>query len=121
MFAITAMTFCDTIKDISLTEAKNLVLEATGFRQGVIVGEGFRDTKQIDTTNVVEWLSNTYAPAGWGKAKIKEFDKDKESFVLQLKDDWEYKSNRSAGEYGTGVFVPCHYTGVFTALLKKQY
>ncbi|MEW8971423.1 MAG: STAS domain-containing protein, partial [Mesobacillus sp.] len=66
-FWVSAMkTFFDTINEISGEEATNLVLEATGFRQGIIVGEGFKEMKNIDTSNVVDWLSNTYVPAGWG-------------------------------------------------------
>lgn len=29
--------------------------------------------------------------------------------------------NRLKGEYETGIFVPCHYAGVFTGLFNKQY
>lgn len=86
-FWISAMkTFFDTIKEISGTEATNLVLETTGFRQGVIVGEGFREMKNIDSSNVVEWLSNTYAPAGWGKAEIKKLIKKRNplSYILRM-------------------------------------
>lgn len=70
-FWVSAMkTFFDSIREISGDEATNLVLETTGFRQGVIVAEGFRDTKNINASNIVEWISNTYVSAGWGKSKL---------------------------------------------------
>ncbi|HWO98512.1 MAG TPA: STAS domain-containing protein [Bacillus sp. (in: firmicutes)] len=121
-FWISAMkTFFDTIREISGAEATNLVLETTGFRQGLIVGEGFREMKNIDTSNVVEWLSNTYAPAGWGKVEIKEIDLETNTFTLHIKDDWEYKMNNLEKKDTGGIFVPSHYAGVFTGLFGQNY
>ncbi|WP_046174385.1 STAS domain-containing protein [Domibacillus indicus] len=121
-FWISAMkTFFNTIKEISGLEAANLVLETTGYRQGIIVGEGFREMKNIDTSNVAEWLYSTYAAAGWGKVQIKEMDKEKNSFVLRIQDDWEYKMNQLDGQKTEGVFVPSHYAGVFNGLFGQNY
>mgnify|MGYP005832336031 FL=1 len=76
-FWVSAMkTFFDTINEITGEEATNLVLEATGFRQGIIVGEGFKEMKEINTSNVVDWLSNTYVPAGWGYVRVEKMDVD---------------------------------------------
>ncbi|MCM3611876.1 STAS domain-containing protein [Planococcus sp. MERTA32b] len=122
LFWISAMeTFFDSIREISGTEATKLVLETTGFRQGVIVGEGFLDRKNINTSNVVEWLSNTYAPAGWGKVKIVEMDEDARHFTLHIQDDWEYKMNQRKQKGLEGIFVPSHYAGVLTGLFGTNF
>ncbi|MGV2941415.1 STAS domain-containing protein [Mesobacillus sp. LC4] len=121
-FWVSAMkTFFDTIHEISGEEATNLVLETTGFRQGIIVGEGFKEMKQIDTSNVVEWLSNTYVPAGWGYVRINEIDYNINKFTLYIKDDWEYKMNNLSEQHKDGIFVPAHYAGVFTGLFGMNF
>ncbi len=121
-FWVSAMkTFFDTIREISGIEATNLVLETTGYRQGIIVGEGFRDLKNINMTNVVQWISNTYAPAGWGKVEIKEMNEEENTFTLHIQDDWEYKMNSLDHHKFTGIFVPCHYAGVFAGLFGQNY
>lgn len=122
LFWTTAMeTFFDTIRDISGAEATQLVLETTGFRQGVIVGEEFKDLKQIDTSNIVEWISATYAPAGWGKVEIQEMDSEKNTFTLHIQNDWEYKLNLLKNNYTQGIFVPSHYAGVLTGLFGINF
>ncbi|MDQ0428669.1 anti-anti-sigma regulatory factor [Planomicrobium stackebrandtii] len=122
LFWTSAMeTFFDTIKDISGIEATQLVLETTGFRQGVIVGEGFKDMKHIDTSNVVEWISNTYAPAGWGKVEIVEMDVEKNTFTMHIQNDWEYKMNLLKNNNAEGIFVPSHYAGVLTGLFGSNF
>lgn len=121
-FWVSAMeTFFDSIREISGAEATRLALETTGFRQGVVVGEGFRKMKNIDTSNVVGWLSNTYAPAGWGKVKIVEMDEEAKSFTLHIQDDWEYKMNQRKQKELEGIFVPSHYAGVFTGLFGINF
>ncbi|PSL41484.1 anti-anti-sigma regulatory factor [Planomicrobium soli] len=121
-FWISAMkTFFDSIREISGVEATNLVLETTGFRQGVIVGEGFRDMKNINASNVVGWISNTYMSAGWGKVKIVEMDEATNHFTLHIQNDWEYKLNKSDNKQIEGIFVPSHYAGVFTGLFGHDF
>ncbi|MRX73794.1 STAS domain-containing protein [Bacillus lacus] len=121
-FWVSAMkTFFDTIQEISGKEATNLVLETTGYRQGIIVGSGFRNMKNITTTNVVEFLSETYVPAGWGKVDIKHIDPASDTFTLHIKDDWEYKLNQLSEEKASGIFVPAHYAGVFHGLFGENY
>ncbi|WP_422122547.1 STAS domain-containing protein [Planococcus sp. X10-3] len=122
LFWISAMeTFFESIREISGTEATKLVLETTGFRQGVIVGEGFLDRKNINTSNVVEWLSNTYAPAGWGKVNIVKMDEEAKHFTLHIQDDWEYKMNLRNQRGLEGIFVPSHYAGVLTGLFGTNF
>jgi rsbT co-antagonist protein RsbR len=122
LFWVSAMkTFFDTIREISGDEATNLVLETTGFRQGLIVGEVFRKMeKNITLSNVVDWLSNTYAPAGWGKVEI-QMDTERDTFILHIKDDWEYKMNQIDQKNTNGNFVSAHYAGVFTGLSGRNY
>lgn len=121
-FWISAMeTFFDSIREISGTEATKLVLETTGFRQGVIVGQGFLHMKNINTSNVVEWLSNTYAPAGWGKVRIVKMDEEAKHFTLHIQDDWEYKMNQQKQKGLEGIFVPSHYAGVLTGLFGTNF
>lgn len=121
-FWVSAMkTFFDTINEITGEEATNLVLEATGFRQGIIVGEGFREMKEINTSNVVDWLSNTYVPAGWGYVRVEKMDVETKNFTLYIKDDWEYKMNKLGAGEKQGIFVPAHYAGVFTGLFGRNF
>lgn len=121
-FWISAMeTFFDSIREISGVEATKLVLETTGFRQGIVVGEGFKEMKNINTSNVVDWLSNTYAPAGWGKVKIVEMNEETNHFTLHIQDDWEYKMNQRKQKGLEGIFVPSHYAGVFTGLFDVNF
>ncbi|MBT2695157.1 STAS domain-containing protein [Bacillus sp. ISL-55] len=121
-FWVSAMkTFFDTINEITGEEATNLVLEATGFRQGIIVGEGFREMKEINTSNVVAWLSDTYVPAGWGYVRVEKMDVDTKNFTLYIKDDWEYKMNQLGTQEKQGIFVPAHYAGVFTGLFGRNF
>lgn len=121
-FWISAMeTFFDSIREIAGTEATKLVLETTGFRQGVVVGEGFLHMKNINTSNVVEWLANTYASAGWGKAKIVKINEETKHFTLHIQDDWEFKMNQQKQKGLDGIFVPSHYAGVFTGLFGTNF
>ncbi|MGI2329028.1 STAS domain-containing protein [Planococcus sp. YIM B11945] len=121
-FWISAMkTFFDSIKEISGLDATNLVLETTGFRQGVIVGEGFREMKNIDTSNIVGWISNTYASAGWGKVEIVDMDKETNRFTMHIRNDWEYKMNQLEHTQTEGIFVPSHYAGVLTGILGINF
>ncbi|GAM12453.1 STAS domain-containing protein [Mesobacillus selenatarsenatis] len=121
-FWVSAMkTFFDTINEITGEEATNLVLEATGFRQGIIVGEGFKEMKEINTSNVVAWLSDTYVPAGWGYVRVEKMEVDTKNFTLYIKDDWEYKMNKLGAQEKQGIFVPAHYAGVFTGLFGRNF
>lgn len=114
-------TFFDSIKEISGVEAAELVLQTTGFRQGTVVGEGFKEMKNITTANLVEWLSDTYAPAGWGKVKIVEMDEKEHRFTLHIQNDWEYKMNELNHKGTRGIFVPSHYAGVLTGLFGLNF
>ncbi|MCJ1909984.1 STAS domain-containing protein [Planococcus ruber] len=121
-FWISAMeTFFDSIREIAGTEATKLVLETTGFRQGVVVGEEFLHMKNISTSNIIEWLANTYAPAGWGKVKIVKMDEETKQFTFHIQDDWEYKMNQRKQKGLEGIFVHAHYAGVLTGLFGTNF
>ncbi|MFC3883145.1 STAS domain-containing protein [Bacillus songklensis] len=109
-------TLFDTIEEISGEEATNLVLETTGFRQGLVVGEYFRNMKSVSVFEAAELITNTYASAGWGKISIRDLNPENRTLVTQLKDSWEYKINLAQGKKTGGNFVPAHYAGIFTGL-----
>lgn len=121
-FWVSAMkTLFETIKDISGAEATNLVLETTGYRQGLIVGEGFQKMKRIDFDNIAEWTKDMYASAGWGKVEITEIRKQEKAFTFHIQDDWELKMNKLGNKTTEGNFVPAHYAGVLSGLFGEDY
>jgi rsbT co-antagonist protein RsbR len=112
-------TFFDTIEEISGEEAASLVLEATGYRQGLVVGEYFKKLK-VNVLKAAELIPNIYASAGWGKAFINEIDENTKTLKIQLKDSWEYKINKAQGKGKAGTFLPAHYAGIFTGLFGEN-
>ncbi|WP_078597417.1 STAS domain-containing protein [Evansella clarkii] len=112
--------FFDTIEEVSGEDATQVVLETTGFRQGLIVGEYFHNLKNVSVEEACDLITNTYATAGWGLAKIKNFNWENKTFQLQLKDDWEYKINVSQEKDKGGNFLPAHYAGIFTGLFGEN-
>ncbi|MCM3586209.1 STAS domain-containing protein [Mesobacillus maritimus] len=112
-------TFFDTIEEISGEEATNLVLETTGFRQGLVVGEYFKG-KNIRLTEVLDLIPNTYASAGWGSCFIKEVDEPKRMLQVELRNSWEYKINKAQGKKTAGKFLPAHYAGILSGLFGEN-
>ncbi|MBM7694403.1 anti-anti-sigma regulatory factor [Peribacillus deserti] len=108
-------TLFDSIEEISGLESASLVLETTGFRQGLVVGEYFQKMK-LNISDVAKVLPNTYGSAGWGEIVIKELDPGKKSILVQLKNSWEYKINQAQGKTKAGSFMPAHYAGIFSGL-----
>ncbi|PLT30350.1 STAS domain-containing protein [Peribacillus deserti] len=108
-------TLFDSIEEISGAESASLVLETTGFRQGLVVGEYFQ-RMNLNVNEVAKVLPNTYGSAGWGEIVIKELDAGKKSLLVQLKNSWEYKINKAQGKTSAGSFMPAHYAGIFTGL-----
>ena len=111
--------FFDTIEEISGEEAANLVLEATGFRQGLIVGEYFKKLN-ASISQVAELIPSTYASAGWGKAIIHEINEEEKSLIIHLSDSWENKINKAQGKITGGNFLPAHYAGIFSGLFGEN-
>lgn len=108
--------FFDTIEEVSGEEAADVVLQTTGFRQGLIVGEYFAGLKNVSVKEAANLIPATYASAGWGNAQIKDLDEEKKTLVVELKDSWEYKINKEQGKATGGSFIPSHYAGIFTGL-----
>jgi rsbT co-antagonist protein RsbR len=113
-------TFFDTIEEVSGEEATKLVLETTGFRQGLLVGEYFQNIKGKTLAEISELITETYATAGWGLAFIKEINLENKTLIVELKDDWEYKINIAQGKTHGGPFLAAHYAGIFSGLLKTN-
>lgn len=111
--------FFDTIEEISGEEAANLVLEATGFRQGLIVGEYFKKSN-ASISQVADLIPGTYASAGWGIAIIHEINEEKKTLKIHLKDSWENKINKAQGKTSGGNFLPAHYAGIFSGLFGEN-
>ncbi|WP_108671032.1 STAS domain-containing protein [Peribacillus acanthi] len=113
-------TFFDTIEEVSGEEATTLVLETTGFRQGLLVGEYFQNIKGKSLEEISSLITNTYATAGWGVAFLNEINLEEKTLLVVLKDDWEYKMNIAQGKKKGGPFLPAHYAGIFSGLLKTN-
>jgi rsbT co-antagonist protein RsbR len=112
-------TFFDTMEEISGEEAANIVLEATGYRQGLVVGEYFKKLK-VSVSEAAELIPNIYASAGWGKVMINEINEEAKTLKIHLKDSWEYKINKAQGKSKAGTFLPAHYAGIFTRLFDEN-
>lgn len=110
--------FLDAIEEISGEEAFNLVLETTGFRQGLVVGKYFQNN--VIVAEAIDTITNTYASAGWGMFTIKELDLRYKNIVMELKDSWEYKVHKSNKKSDKDVLLPAHFAGIFTSLLKTN-
>lgn len=109
-------TFFDTIEEISGEEASTLVFEATGFRQGLVVGDYFEKMKDVDVKEAATLITATYASAGWGLADILDLDFTNKTLTAHIKDSWEHKINVEQGKKKGGHFLAAHYAGIFTKL-----
>jgi rsbT co-antagonist protein RsbR len=108
-------SFFDTIEEVSGHESARIVLETTGFRQGIVVGNYFKDQK-LSIEEVAEVLPITYASAGWGKITVKSICEQENKAIIQMKDSWEYKINKAQGKDKFGTFIPGHFAGILTGL-----
>jgi anti-anti-sigma regulatory factor len=113
-------TFFDTIEEISGEESASLVLEATGFRQGLVVGDYFNKMKHVSHREAADLIPSTYASAGWGKANIIQMDEERREMQVRLQDSWEYKINKAQGKCQAGSYLPAHYAGIFTGLFGEN-
>ncbi|WP_059173283.1 STAS domain-containing protein [Bacillus sp. FJAT-27445] len=109
-------TFFDTIEEVSGEEAGALVLETTGFRQGLVVGEYFAKN-HVSPEEASRLIPYTYASAGWGRAEIKQLNLEDKKLSIELTDSWEYKINKEQGKSASGKYLAAHYAGIFTGLL----
>lgn len=112
-------SFFDTIEEISGEKAANLVLETTGYRQGLVVGEYFRNLN-LPIVQAVSLIPNTYASAGWGKFTVTSIDPDKKTASMQIEDSWESKINKAQGKGQHGTFIPGHFAGLLSGLFNQN-
>ena len=113
----TAMrSFFDTIEEVSGEEAANLVLETTGYRQGLVVGEYFSQIRDLDVKEAAKMITHTYASAGWGRSEIRDLEYDSKTFTAHIRDSWEYKINLAQGKGSGTSFLAAHFAGVFSGL-----
>ncbi|MED1202388.1 STAS domain-containing protein [Heyndrickxia acidicola] len=108
-------SFFDTIEEVSGHESARIVLETTGFRQGIVVGDYFK-SQNFSIKEVAEVLPNTYASAGWGKITVKSICQKENKAIIQMKDSWEYQINKAQGKEQYGTFIPGHFAGMLTGL-----
>lgn len=112
--------FFDSIEEISGRDAANVVLETTGFRQGLVVGEYFQRMKGVSIEKAAELITNTYASAGWGLAEIRNLDEATGTLNVCLKNSWEHIINVAQEKSNGGSFLPAHYAGIFSSLFKRN-
>ncbi|WP_409295113.1 STAS domain-containing protein [Peribacillus sp. SCS-26] len=108
-------TLFDSIEEISGLESASLVLETTGFRQGMVVGDYFRNLN-LGIEDVAGVIPNTYGSAGWGEIIINQINEVEKTLSVKLRNSWEYKINKAQGKSKAGSFMPAHYAGIFTGL-----
>ncbi len=112
--------FFDSIEEISGKDAANVVLETTGFRQGIIVGEYFQNMEKFSIDNAAQLITNTYASAGWGLAEIKKINEETRTLEVYLKNSWEHIINVEQDKTQGGSFLPAHYAGIFSSLFNEN-
>ncbi|WP_026688428.1 STAS domain-containing protein [Alteribacter aurantiacus] len=112
-------TFLDTMEEVSGEEASNVVLETTGYRMGIIVGEYFFRTSKRPTESVTA-LPDIYAAAGWGRFEVSHLDEDACTATIRIKNSWEYRINKIQGKEQCGAFFPGHFAGLFTGVFNKN-
>ncbi|MCM3791246.1 STAS domain-containing protein [Domibacillus indicus] len=108
--------FFDTIEEISGEEASNVVFETTGFRQGLVAGQYFKNLKDVNISEIAKLITNAYASAGWGRTTIEDLNTETKTFTAYIKDSWEYKIHLAQGKTKGGNYLPAHYAGIFTGL-----
>ncbi|RIW38452.1 STAS domain-containing protein [Bacillus salacetis] len=112
-------SFFDTLEEVSGKEAAKVVLETTGYRQGLVVGRYFQSLG-IPLKEVAAAIPATYASAGWGSIEISELDEQKKTGIVRLKDSWEYKINVAQGKSHTTTFLAGHFSGIFSGLFGSN-
>lgn len=112
--------FFDSIEEIAGDDAAAVVLETTGFRQGVVVGHYFSQMENVGIAEASALITNTYASAGWGVAEIHKLDVGTATLEVHLKNSWEHNINVAQNKKSGGSFLPAHYAGIFTKLFGKN-
>ncbi|WP_088008608.1 STAS domain-containing protein [Indiicoccus explosivorum] len=112
-------TFFDSIEEVAGEESAAVVLEATGFRQGLVVGEYFKNL-HVPLEEAMGLIQNTYGSAGWGVITVQKLDTEANTAEVTLRDSWEHKITVAQGKTAGGRFLPAHYAGIFTGLMKQN-
>ncbi|MGI2327874.1 STAS domain-containing protein [Planococcus sp. YIM B11945] len=112
--------FFDSIEEISGEEATGVVMESTGFRQGLIVGDYFAEMDDVDVAKAADLITYTYSSAGWGVAEIHNLNMEEQTLEVHLRNSWEHKINVAQGKTFGGRFLPAHYAGIFTKLFGRN-
>ena len=112
--------FFDYIEEIAGEDAATVVMETTGYRQGIVVGNYFSEMENFEIAEASQIINNTYASAGWGVAQIHNLDVENETLEFHLKNSWEHKINVAQHKKTGGSFLPAHYAGIFTKLFGKN-
>ncbi|WP_377889891.1 STAS domain-containing protein [Alkalihalobacillus sp. R86527] len=111
--------FLDSIEEIAGEDETALVLESAGYRTGEIVSDFYHETIG-NVENIVSSLPNTYKTAGWGITTIVDVEEEKNTAVVRVKNSWEYKINGEQEKQEEGTFIPGHWAGVFSGLLREK-
>ncbi|SHG50575.1 STAS domain-containing protein [Ornithinibacillus halophilus] len=104
----------DTIEEISGEGVSELVLQFTGFKQGLQVGDFFKKLNHVSVSEATTYVTKTYASGGWGHVVIEEICKEQKTAVFCIKDSWDYKINKTKGKNES--FIPAHFAGVLTGV-----
>lgn len=112
--------FFDALEEVSGEEAAKVVMQTTGFRQGIVVGEYFTSMENVTIEQASKLITATYATAGWGLAEIFNLNLEEQTLSVSLKNSWEHKMNVSQKKETGGDFLPAHYAGIFTGLLNTN-
>lgn len=112
--------FFDSIEEISGEDAASVVMESTGFRQGLLVGDYFSEMEGVSAVEAAQLITNTYASAGWGLAKIHNMDEANQTLQVHLKNSWEHKINVAQGKKEGGSYLAAHYAGIFSKLFNTS-
>ncbi|WKA54210.1 STAS domain-containing protein [Planococcus shixiaomingii] len=112
--------FFDSIEEISGEEATGVVMETTGFRQGLVVGDYFSEMEDVDVEKAANLITYTYSSAGWGIAEIRNLNTETGTLEVHLRNSWEHKINVAQGKKAGGRFLPAHYAGIFTKLFGRN-
>lgn len=112
--------FFDTIEEIAGEDAAEVVMETTGYRQGIVVGDYFSEMQNVEIAEAAALITNTYASAGWGVAETRKLKIEQKTVEVHLKDSWEHVINIAQHKKVGGRFLPAHYAGIFTKLFGEN-
>ncbi|TMW72440.1 STAS domain-containing protein [Alteribacter natronophilus] len=112
-------TFLDTLDEVSGEDAASVVLETTGYRMGLIVGEHFFNTDQ-KPEDVLSFLPAVYSAAGWGNFELVSLDSEESIAVIRMRNSWEYRVNKLQNKKRRGTFIPGHFAGMFSGFFNTN-